>query len=71
MKWVLAILSWLLSLFASREAAKNEGKAQAERDQAQAVTAAVTKANQARSEADKAHAANDDDKAFDSEFRRP
>lgn len=71
MKWVLAILTWFLSLFASREAAKNEGKAEAERQQTEQVTAAVTKANDARTEADKAHASDDSDAAFDSEFRRP
>lgn len=70
MKWVLTILSWLLSLFASRVAAKNEGKAEAEREHTQAVTAAVAQANDARAGAEKAHG-DDSDAAFDQEFRRP
>ena len=70
MKWILTILGWLLSLFASRAAAKNEGKAEAERGHAQTAAAAVSKANEARTGAEKAHSDNTDD-AFDQEFRRP
>lgn len=70
MKWVLAVLTWLLSLFASREATRSEAKSEVERQQAEAVTAQVVKANEAQSAADKDHAEDPTDGAFDKDFRR-
>lgn len=70
MKWLLPIVAWLLSLFASREEAKKEGKTEAEREQTDTINTAVNAANEARTAADKAHAENVGDEAFDSEFRR-
>lgn len=71
MNWALTILSWFLSLFASREAAKNEGRAEAERQQGEKIVAAAAQAAKTSAAADKVHASDGADTAFDQEFRRP
>jgi hypothetical protein len=70
MNWLLTILSWLLGLFASREAARREGEAKAERERVEAIIAEVRKADAERIRAVKRYRDIVSDSAFDQDFER-
>ena len=69
MQWLLSILTWFLSLFATREASKREGAAESEDKRIKEMLANIAKANEELRAAQKAHEDKTDD-AFDKDFWR-